>query len=391
MKILHTVAGLFEGTGGPVASITSLCSGLAARGHEVTLLTGAGPLHPAVRAMSPSVCVRTETLGSYWLGHWSKRFRAACLEEASRADIVHDHGVWLTTNRSSIRMALRAGRPIVRSPRGMLSPWAIRRRGLLKAVLWHLVERRLFDKTTLIHATSDLEAKDVRRRGITTQMAVIPNGIDVGVEYAPLRIEAARKAGAPEALGKRLVLFLGRIHVVKGLHLLCEAWSALPSSSPALLLLAGPGDPASVRTLRRWSANQNGPPAQYIGPVNGDQKLRLLSSAWVVVLPSLSENYAMSIAEALACSTPVITSTETPWAGVAAGGCGWVIAPMAQALGGALQEALEVTPEQHETMRLRAREFVEKYHALSDTVSRMEDCYQGAISEAPACGAGIVK
>src|SRR2546422_6680434 len=175
MKILHTVAGLWEGTGGPVASVTSLCAGLAARGHELTLLTGAGPLHPAVLELRGRVRVRVEPLGPYAVANWSSAFRAACIEEARRADLVHDNGLWLHTNWSSVRMALRAGCPVVRSPHGMLSAWALRRSTLIKRLLWSLIEGRLFDAAALIHAASELEERDVRQLRVAARTVVIPH------------------------------------------------------------------------------------------------------------------------------------------------------------------------------------------------------------------------
>jgi len=289
------------------------------------------------------VRIRTEPLGPYRLGNWSPAFRAACLEEARRADLVHDHGVWLHTNWSSVRMAGRAGRPVVRSPLGMLSAWALRRSRLRKWLVWNLIERRLFDEAALVHVTSTMEERDVKQLGVATRTVVIPHGVDLEGEYAVSRVAGARQAGLPEADGRRVVLFLSRIHPVKGLDLLRRVWAELPAHLPALLLIAGPGDDASLRELRRWLAGQPGPPARYVGSVTGERKLALLSSAWLVALPSYSENYGMVVAEALACGTPVLTTTQMPWADVAAAGCGWVIEPRAESLAQALQGALGLT------------------------------------------------
>ena len=380
MKILHTVAGLWEGTGGPVASVTSLCAGLAARGHEVTLLTGAGPLHPAVLELRGRVRVRTEPLGPYRVGNWSSAFRDGCLEEARQADVVHDNGVWLHTNWSSVRMAVRAGRPVVRSPHGMLSAWALRRSRLIKRLLWSLIERRLFDETGLVHLASELEARDVRQLGVAAPMVVIPHGIDLEGEFATARSARAREMGLPEAEGRRVVLFLSRIHPVKGLDLLCRVWAELPAYLPALLLVAGPGDDASLTALRRWLAEQPGPPARYLGPVTGDRKLALLSSAWLMALPSYSENYGMVVAEALACGTPVLTTTKMPWAEVAATGCGWVIEPEADSVARALHAAIGLTIDEHLRMRAKARPLVVRSHSLESAVTRMEESYRDVIA-----------
>jgi glycosyltransferase involved in cell wall biosynthesis len=175
------------------------------------------------------------------------------------------------------------------------------------------------------------------------------------------------------------VLFLSRIHPVKGLDLLCRAWAELPADEPALLLIAGSGDEASLATLRRWLAEQPGPPAVYLGRVAGERKLALLSSAWLLALPSHSENYGMAVAEALACGTPVLTTTAMPWAEVQAAECGWSVPAQEDTVARALREALRLTPEGHEAMRSRARALVVRSHSLQSAVVRMEQCYEGVI------------
>jgi glycosyltransferase involved in cell wall biosynthesis len=379
VKILHTVAGLSAGTGGPVASITSLCAGLASRGHEVTLLTGSGPLHPSVLALGNAVRVRTEALGPYRAAHWSRSFRRACLEEAQIADVVHDHGVWLHTNWSSVRMARACGRPVIRSPRGMLSPWALRRSRLPKELLWNAVERRLFNDSALVHLTSEEEGSELGRLGVITPTVVIPNGVDLRGEFAPSQIARGRMDGIPHAETRRVVLFFSRIHPVKGLDLLCGAWARLPKEAPVLLLLAGPGERAELASLNQWLATQGGPPATYLGAVSGEQRVSLLACAWILVLPSHSENYGMAIAESLACGTPVITTDKTPWRELDKAGCGWVIPPDIVSLARALTEALSLPPDQHVPMRERARQLIERSHSLDESVARMEASYRSVL------------
>jgi glycosyltransferase involved in cell wall biosynthesis len=251
---------------------------------------------------------------------------------------------------------------------------------LIKRLLWSLIERPLFDEATLIHLASELEERDVRQLGVAARTVVIPHGIDLEGEFATARSARARKVGLPEAEGRRVVLFLSRIHPVKGLDLLCRVWAELPAHLPALLLVAGPGDDASLTELRRWLAQQPGPPARYVGPVTGDRKLALLSSAWLMALPSHSENYGMVVAESLACGTPVLTTTRMPWAEVAAMGCGWVIEPQADSLARALHAALGLTSDEHEPMRAKARALVVRSHSLESAVTRMEASYRDAIA-----------
>lgn len=349
-----------------MASVTSLCRSLAQR-HEVCLLTGDGPLHPDVRRLEGLVRLRVEPLGPYWLANWSARFAAACREEASRADVVHDHGVWLHPNWASGSGALGAGRPLVRSPRGMLSPWALSRSRLRKRLLWTLRESRLFERSH-VHATSALEASELLALGVRAPVTVVPNGVDTEGEFAAPRV-------APRGEPRRVV-FLARLHPKKGLDLLQQAWAALPGETAAELIVAGDGDASTTTTLAEWTKTQSGPPARAVGLVHGGEKLRLLSSAFLLVLPSRSENYGMAVAEALASGTPVVTTTATPWTDLAARGCGWTVEPTLPALSAALRTALAMDDNAHAEMRTKARRFIEDEHSLKATEARFEALYR---------------
>ena len=98
MKVVHTVAGLWEHTGGPAESVPALCRGIAEAGHRVTLITGQGELVAAVRALEPAVTVRLVRLGPYRLANYSREFAGALEQESRGAELIHTHGLWLHPN-----------------------------------------------------------------------------------------------------------------------------------------------------------------------------------------------------------------------------------------------------------------------------------------------------
>lgn len=374
MRVLHTVAGLWRDTGGPVASIAGLCRTMAKHGHDVCLLTGAGAIHPEVQALETvGVRLRVEPLGPYRAARWSGAYRRACLEEARRTDVVHDHGVWLHTNWSSAAAAKGADRPLIRSPRGMLSPWARSQSPLVKRAVWSLHESSLFSAAAAVHATSELEEREIRALGVTGRIAVIPNGIDTAGEFSEGSIRFARDT-APS--GTRTVLFLSRLHLKKGIDILQDAWEQLPAHLPTGLVIAGGGDRDLVERVSRWTRRQLGPPARYVGAVQGQERMRLLASSWVLVLPSLSENYGMAVAEALACGTPAITTPNTPWAGLNSRGCGWTVPAEPPDVAAALLAAITMSQDAREQMASIARAFIEQDHSLEAVALRMTQLYE---------------
>jgi glycosyltransferase involved in cell wall biosynthesis len=260
----------------------------------------------------------------------------------------------------------------------MLSPWSLSRSRALKKVLWVLKEARSFREASLVHATSALEETELRVLGLGAPIAVVSNGVDTEGEYAASRVADARSS--VDSGARRRILFLSRLHPKKGLDLLQQAWSTLPPNLAVELVIAGHGEAGAISAVEHWTASQAGPPARYVGLLVGDEKVKALASAFLLVLPSRSENYGMAVAEALAAGTPVITTTATPWMDLADRGCGWTIEPTLEALTETLSRALAIEDHTHARMRHHARIFIEDNHSLTVMASQFEALY-GTLAE----------
>ena len=164
MKILHVVALIQASTGGPAVSVTRLASEQARLGHEVTLACldyphlGPQVAAPGVRVVS----VKGNALAVRGRG-WSPSFRRVVLEEAKRADVVHNHGVWMWPNAYAREAAVAAGKPLIISPRGMLDSWSLNRSKLRKALAWRLFERKNLQAAVMFHATSREEKNSIAK------------------------------------------------------------------------------------------------------------------------------------------------------------------------------------------------------------------------------------
>ena len=131
-------------------------------GHEVTIACrDYGYLGPMAKVEGVNV---RKVPGSQWTkgqGGWGCSFRRLIEEEAEKADLVHNHGVWLAANYYARRAAVNAGRPLVNSPRGMLEGWSLGRARIKKGVAWWLFERENLRSAKLFHATSSSEAEAI--------------------------------------------------------------------------------------------------------------------------------------------------------------------------------------------------------------------------------------
>ncbi len=221
------------------------------------------------------------------------------LDEA-RLDLLHLHGIWMYPSRAGAVWARRSGRPYLISPHGMLDPWITARGRWKKALARIGYERASWAAATAFHALTPREARDISDECGRSDSLVIANA------GPPCMIEA--RGPALTAMRPANVLYLGRIHPKKNLSGLIEGWRRAMRPPQARLIVAGWGDDGDVADLRALLAGLGDASIEFVGPVWGDAKQRLLASARFVALPSFSEGLPMVVLEAWAAGTPTIMS-----------------------------------------------------------------------------------
>ena len=359
LRAMHTVGSLRKSAGGPTRTVTSLCQGLGRLGVEVDLISqtwfdsaGDSDLIP------PPDFVRTIMVPAHRLPGvgeaWAPGYKALLNQRCGRpgAQLIHDHGLWLPTNHAAARVAHRQGIPLIVSPRGMLEPWAVNHRVWKKRLAWFSYQRRDLQPARVLHATAPKEAVNLRRLGLTQPIAVIPNGIDL-----PAGVEPRRWTG-----GRRVALFLSRIHPVKGLLNLVDAW-AMARPAGWRVLIAGP-DEDGHRAVVEKKIRGAGLTAEFdfVGPVDGVRKAELYRTAHLFILPSFTENFGVAVAEALSHGLPVITTRGTPWADLESFSSGWWVETGPESLAEALRAATNLSDDERVAMGERGRTYVRRYN-----------------------------
>ncbi|MGH9348011.1 MAG: glycosyltransferase, partial [Vicinamibacterales bacterium] len=255
---------------------------------------------------------------------------------------LHVHGLWNRVVWAAAREAARAGVPYVLSPRGMLEPAARAHRRWRKRAGWALYDRRVVHGASLLHATSETERETLLALGTGAPVACIPNGIDLG---PPRRAVAG---------GSPLVLFIGRVHPIKRLDLLIDAFASVRARCPdARLVIAGPDDPASRRRLTARAGRHAGAVA-WTGPVDAAGRQSLLARASTLVMCSDSESFGMSVLEAMAAGVPVVVTRTCPWADVERHQAGCWVEQSVPAIADAILRLVE-DPRQAQAMGNRGR------------------------------------
>ncbi|EFK96553.1 Glycosyl transferase, group 1 [sediment metagenome] len=149
--------------------------------------------------------------------------------------------------------------------------------------------------------------------------------------------------------GVKTLLFLSRIHPKKGLDILLRAWGRLQGRYQDWRIeVVGPDNEGYLTAMQELAVELRLERVEFRGPLFGTDKLAAYANADAYVLPSWSENFGYTVAEALAAGTPVITTRETPWSVLEREGCGWWIDTGLDSLTVCLDEVLS-TPARSST------------------------------------------
>ena len=313
MRVLHVIPSFTPAFryGGPIVSVLRLCQALVRAGVtiEVATTNADGPSNhnaPTDRLVEvEGVNVRYFRRVGRLDFALSPNLAWHISRCASRFDLVHITSTFSFPSAAAGHFARQAGTPYVVSPRGSLQEWSLQQKRWKKVPYWNLYEKRHLGRATAIHATADMELEAVRGLLPNTPCFVVPNG----VEQVP--------QCNVDRLPKRIV-FLGRIHKKKGFDVLIPALRLVALTDPLVeTVIAGPNEDGEWERVERLLAGTSPRPrVRYIGPVNGPERFALLASAAVFVLPSHSENFGITVVEALACGTPVVVSRNCPWRSV---------------------------------------------------------------------------
>ncbi|MEO7653003.1 MAG: glycosyltransferase, partial [Bryobacteraceae bacterium] len=355
--------------GGPTHSVYHLCRQLARRGCEVRVLTtNANGPSAVVAVKSDTELTLEEGLSVRYCAEtvpekMSFRMLAQLPAYIRWADVVHLTAVYSFPVIPALALSKLFGKPVVWSPRGSLQRWKGSTRPVLKTV-WEWACGLMAPKRLALHVTSQEEAKQSTERFPSARIAMVPNGVDIpeALEHKPGR-------------GTLRLVYLGRLHPIKGIGNLLEACSLLRQSGaqPFSLTIAGGGDPAYARTLvSRIMDLGLSTCARLAGEVSGPVKQAIFENADIVVVPSFSENFGMVVAEALAHGVPVIASDGTPWQRLKQKGCGLWVPNDARSLADAIS-LMSVFSLQE--MGQRGREWMEQEYGWDLAAARMMAAY----------------
>lgn len=300
-----------------------------------------------------------------------------CNQDAFEWDVVHINGVWNWSYHKIARIAYRKGVPVVWSSHGSLNPWAFRHKYYKKWPAWVLYQKHDLRKANLLHVTAPSEKRHLKELGLVNDIVIQPLGTTFRWNDEQLdKIKGMSR--------DKRILFLGRLHPVKGIDNLIRAWAKIKSEVGAEGVVnwkvdiiggdvfSGYGDELRKLCMKLGVEND----FSFSEALYGDEKSMAYAGAKVFVLPSHSENFGSVIAEALANGTPVITTTGTPWRGVEEHKCGWWMDIGVEPLVCALKEVMHLDEGTLREMGKRGREWMKRDFSWGAIAKKMEMAYE---------------
>lgn len=363
--------------GGVSGAVQALSRHLAGGGVEVQVFAARDAHSEADLAGWGEVPVSLQSqIGPVAFGLQKGLHRALAM---TAPELIHLHGLWMYPSLAALA-AGRTGTPRIVSPHGMLDPWAMRNAGWKKRLAYALFEGRDLNGARLLHALNDSERAAIRSLGIRGPVAVIPNGVVLP--------DPDRRPAPPDWMrqdGRKILLFLGRLHPKKGLFETIQAWHLTQQAQPEigndwLFAIAGWDDGGHRAALEdRVAALGLGSSVRFLGPVFGAEKDALLVHAHAFILASHSEGLPMAVLEAWSHGRPVLMSAECNLPEGFAAGAAIRLSTAPEALAHALGDALTLPAADLADIGARGRSLVAARYGWPRIEAEMRQAYAWAL------------
>jgi glycosyltransferase involved in cell wall biosynthesis len=389
MRILHVISTLAPASGGPTEVLRGLVVAQVNAGHLVTVCTtdrGNPTKETLTRSYFQSFYHVSATINAFPVMYTplllSLPFAQWLREKVRDFDVVHIHGLYRFPPTYAAYLARKQGVPYVIRPHGSLDPYLYDKS--TRSVWLKRLYERWFDLPNLngadaIHYTAEDERQRVAPLNLRAPSFVVPNGLDwASFESLPPRGALRTRWGVGDA---PLILFLGRLHFKKGLDLLIPAFDTVRKTIPdAQLVVVGPENDDYGQKVRGWVCERNLQDAvHFVGTLEGTDVIQAYVDADVFALPSYTENFGMTVAEAMACALPVVISDQVNiHTEVASAGAGLVTRCDSGEVAVAIKSLLNA-PERRRAMGQAGRNLVQHRYSWPAIVDALTREYEAVI------------
>lgn len=380
MKTYHLIENLDDTYGGPAKSVPYLAKSLEELEVQNTLLSIKYHDRESNEVIKES--------GLNWLSfsydyvkktRYSKALTTFLINAIYKDKnvLLHTHNLWNYIPYVAYSFGKKYKLPYILAIRGSLYPWSLAQSSLQKKIAWKLFQKKALNNASCIHVTDKAELEAVRNLGITSPIALVPNGINLD-EFKNMNIQDKAKQNLGLEKDKNYILFLSRVHPKKGLEYLVRSWVDLANKYPKWdLLIVGPiyDEKYHKKLENEIAKNHLQDRVHFTGMIGGEKRIDCFSASSLFALPSHTENFGIAIAEAMAAKLPVITTHGTPWQEIEEYDAGWWVELSQKNIDNALAEALSSSEYELKQKGLNGFNLIQKYE-WKYQAKKMKEVYE---------------
>ncbi|MBI2859926.1 MAG: glycosyltransferase [Chloroflexi bacterium] len=369
-----------------ISLIYELAGAQARRGHKVVIYASDHQLKPEYVASLEGVEVHTfhciSNAGGFFI---MPGIVAAARDNLKKFDIVHVHAARSFQNIIIWHYARKYGVPYVLDTHGTLPRMIYGKREVKWLLKWMFdiaFGKRILQAASKVIAETQVGVSEYHGFGLREdRIVLIPPPFDAG-NFAQLPATGCFR-GKFGIEDKRIVMFLGRIHYIKGLDFLVEAFHQLTCTrDDVILAIVGPDDGYRAELEKLIARLGLADRVLFTGFLGGKDRLAALVDADVVVQTSRYEQGARVPLEAILCGTPVIVSAHTG-SGEDVGrlDAGYLVQfGNSEELARLISKIME-EPSEAKAKAGRAAEFIRKNRSIEETIIRFEKLYESCMQE----------
>ena len=218
-------------------------------------------------------------------------------------DIIHIHEHRHSLAIATHRYAKKNNVPYVLQAHGSVLPFFQKEK--LKEIFDKIWGFDILNDACKVFALTEVEKEQYLKMGVDERkIEIVPLGINLE-EYDNLPSKGKFKSEFNIKDDEKLIVFLGRIHEIKGLDLLVKSFNKIKCDNIKLAIIGGDyGYLNSVKALIKDLKLEDR--IIFPGVLIGEAKKEALVDCDIFVMPSRYESFTTSGLEAMACSKPLI-------------------------------------------------------------------------------------
>jgi len=383
MRVLHVVSSISPEIGGPAKLVSEMAEALVQRGIEVSVFASVKKEDERTIMKPAGVNLKLfrQSFFARWWPFYSPEYSMTIRREACMFDLIHIHELWHYPHYAAYKAAKEAQKPYIISIHGALDTWCLKYKSFKKKIYASLIQRPILRQASAIHAITAEEMRHIQAFGRSNRIVVIPNGLNPE-EFRNLPPKEQLQSLYPGVRGKKVILFLGRIHPKKGLDILARAFGKITAGRDDIrLLIIGPDTDGYQHKIEKILKREGvSDKVIFTGMLTGYGKLAALGGADLFVLPSYSEGFSMAILEAMICGIPVVITHQCHFPEVGEVKAGEIIQPDVSKLTKALIKLLD-NPQLCRELGENGRRLVLKKLTLNRIAAQMVKLYTDVLRE----------